>query len=304
MLTDADREALIERLDALKKAALEQTDARYRAGFAAYKDSLISADSALDLYLKCVEKVEYTDLKRKEGEFRDWKRKEDEKLSKPGFKLALQHQLHWLSLTLQAASENADRSKLVPVAREAMEAVMRDLPALKEQQTILRQAVTGTVFARAYEINNVKADKWPLSPVDIPNIYDQLIMPPLRNPKAVPDLQAAWIRRIQQEGALIEFWGSKETKDNKEKKEGRIGLSDNEARSPEFEKFIIETVPNLQWQMEVDLFKAGDEAAASMRMLQHLEKFSAHGMAKGWTEQFRGLLTPGQKTAKTEEAPK
>ncbi len=302
LLRDADREALIERLDALKNAALEQTDARYRAGFSAYNDAMGAGESALDLYLKCVEKVEYQDLKRKEGDFRDWKRKEDERLSKPGFKLALQHQLRWLSLTLQASSEKADRSKLVPVAKEAMEGVFRDIALMKEQQAILKIPVTGTVFARAYGVTAVKVEKWPLTPVDVANIYDQIIMPPLRNPRDVPELQQAWIRRIQQEGLIVEYWTSKGKDDNKPK-DGRIGMADTEGRSPEFEKFLIETVPNLQWQMEVDLFKAGDEAAASLRMLQHIEKFQAFPSCKDWTDQFRALLSPPKETAKTEPAP-
>jgi hypothetical protein len=44
--------------------------------------------------------------------------------------------------------------------------------------------------------------------------------------------------------------------------------------------------------MEVDVFKAGDERGASMRMLQHLEKYTAHPDATDWAKEFHLLLDP------------
>lgn len=286
-LSDADREALLERLDSLKAAAVERTDARFRAAVAAYTAAMASDDAALDLYLKCVEKVDFEDQKRKQGDFREWKRKKDEELSKPGFKVALRHQLKWLVLTLQAASEKADRAKLAPVAQQLMDGVFRDGDALKDQQTVLKQAVTGTVFAKAYEIAGLKLEKWPTSPIEVAGIYEQVIFPPLRNAEGLSHLREAWQRRIQQEGMMIEYWAPV-PKDGAGKE--RIGMAD--VRSPELEKFISETVPTLQWQMEMDLFKNGDQVGAAQRMLAHIEKNVAHTNAKDWSEQFRTLLAP------------
>lgn len=300
-LSDADKEALLERLDALKKEALERTDARFRAGVGAYSSAMSSDDAALELYLKCIEKVDFDDQKRKAGEFREWKRKEDEKLSKPSLKLALRHQLHWLMLTLQAASENADRPQLAIAAQSATDAVFRDLVILKEQQAILKQSVLGSVFAKAYEINGVKVDKWPFSPVDIPGIYEQLVFPPLRNSGNVTALRDAWVKRIQQEGALIEYWSPSPKDQGRDKdKEGRIGMAES-VRPPEFDKFINDTLPVMQWQMEMDLFKAGDQASAALRMLAHIEKNVANQHAKEWSDQFRALLTTPKTAAKAEE---
>ncbi len=289
-LSDADREALIERLDSLKQSAIERLDARFRAGVQAYSSAVGTDDDALGLYLKCVEKVDFIDQKKKESDFRDWKRKEDEKLSKASFKLALRHQLYWLSLTCQAASEKADREKLIPLAQGAMDAIFRDIANMKDQQAVLKQAVTGTVFAKAYEISNLKVENWASSPVDVQAIYEQIIMPPLRNPGGVDKLRDAWVRRIQQEGAIVEYWSQGNQKQKRE--DGRIGMAEN-LRPPEMDRFISETLPTLQWQMELDLFKAGDQAGAALRMLAHIEKHIAHPNAKAWSEQFRALLTSG-----------
>lgn len=288
-LTNADREALLERLDALRASATERLDARFQAGVQAYANAMNTNDAALDLYLKCVEKVDFIDQKRKESEFREWKKKESENYTKESFKLALRHQLYWLSLTCQAASEKADREKLVAQAQGAMDSVIRDIANLEDQQGVLRQAVTGTVFAKAYEITNLKLDKWVLSPADVPGIYEQMVMPPLRNPAGVERLREAWVRRIQQEGAIIEYWGG----NKKQKREdGRIGMLEH-TRPPEMDRFVNDTLPTLQWKMEVDLFKAGDQAGAALRMINHIEKNISNTNAKEWSEQFRGMLTSG-----------
>lgn len=289
-LSEADREALIERLDALKKSAMERLDARFRAGVQAYAGGMNSDDSALELYLKCVEKVDFIDQKRKESEFRDWKRKEAEKLNAASFKLALRHQLYWLSLTCQAASENADRERLIPLAQSAMDAVFRDLPNLKDQQAVLRQAVTGTVFAKAYEITNIKVDDWAQSPVDTANIYEKIIMPPLRNPAGIDKLRDAWTRRMQQEGAVVEYWVVKAQGRDRPRESGIV---DANARPPEVDRFFSETLPQLQWQMELDLFKAGDQSAAALRMINHIESNLGSTQAKAWVDQFSAMLEAG-----------
>lgn len=297
-LSEADREALIERLDMLKKSATERLDARFQAGVQAYAAAMNSEDDALALYLKCVEKVDFIDQKKKESDFREWKRKEGDKLSAPSFKLALRHQLYWLSLTCQAASENADRERLTTIAQSAMDAVFRDLPNLKDQQQVLKQSVTGTVFAKAYEITNIKVDKWALSPVDIQIIYEQMVMPPLRNSAGIDKLKEAWVRRMQQEGAVVEYWTGRAAGagGGRQREEGRIGMADN-ARPPEVDRFLNDVLPVMQWQMELDLFKAGDQAAAALRMINHIEKNLGNSSAKDWSEQFRNLLMAGAPAA-------
>lgn len=300
-LSDADRETLLERLDSLKAEATASADLRFRAAVSAYTAAMASDDAAMELYLKCVEKVDFDDEKKKPGEFREWKRKEEEKLSKPSLKLALRHQLRWLVLTLQAASEKADRAKLDPLAQQALDAVFRDIEPLKDQQGVLKQAVTSTVFAKAYEINNVKVEKWPMSPIDVPAIYDQIILPRYRNPAGLTQLRENWLKRIQQEGAIQEYWaGAKEQPKNGEKE--KFGTPASGTRSPEFEKFITTTLPTLQWQMEMDLFKAGDQSGAAIRMLAHIEKNITHPAAKEWGDQLRHALTPEPAGEKGEKA--
>ncbi|NQX02430.1 hypothetical protein HQ447_17365 [bacterium] len=289
ILSDADRETLLENLDKLKESADSRVDAKFRMAIAAFRNAVGNDQAAIDLYLNCMEKVNFEEQQKKAADFREWKRKEAEKLAEPGLRLALRHQLRWLILTLQAASENADRNKLAGEAQDIVDTIFRDPEKLAGQEKILSQPVTSSVFARAYEINSVKVEKWPLSPVLLDQIYTEILLPPFQNPTRINELRATWIKRIQQEGAKIEHMADKPRGEDREDK--RIGMA-SAMRGPEFEKFLQDTVPKLQWEMEVDLFSNGDQSGAAVRMLAHLEKYITHPSAREWGEEFRKLLKP------------
>lgn len=301
-LSAADREALLENLEKLRETAMSKVDARFRIAMAAYRDAMGSDEAAMDLYLKCIEKVNFEDQQKDKSDFSAWKRQDDVKAknSDPRFRLALRYQLRWLILTLQASSEKANRKALAAEAQEIVDTIFRDADKLAGQEQELSQSVTATVFARAYEIGHVENDKWPLSPVQLGEIYGTIVFPPLRSPTRVAELRAAWIKRIQQEGIKAEAWtggprgnpkGNGNGRGKGDKSERKIGMA-SDMKAASYERFLIETMPELQWQMEVDLFRSGDESAAAMRMLSHLEKHLNHKSARNWGEEFKNLLKP------------
>ncbi len=303
-LSDADRETLLENLEKLRDAADNRMDARFRIAISAYRNAIGSDDAAIDLYLNCMEKVQFEELHRKAADFREWKRKEAEKLSEPGLRLALRHQLRWLMLTLEAASAKPqERYKFAADARDIVDSIFRDIDKLKHQEEILNQSVVSTVFAQAYDITGVKMEDWPMSPVQIEPLYEDLFLPPLRKPGRVAELRAMWIKRIQQETIRMENWGGRRGRNNGGEANERIGTIES-MQSPEFIRFQEETVPKLQWEMEVDLFRNGDQSGASVRMLAHLQKYIGHASAREWGEQFQRLLKPevAVPTAQPDEA--
>lgn len=285
-LTPSDREAFLEKLENIRKEADAKVDARFRAAISAYRSAMASENSALDLYLKCEEKVNFEDMKKKSGDFREWKRRNDDKLSDSGFRNALRQQLRWLVLTLEAASEEPDRDKLAIEAAKVLDTIVSQADQLSDHRDMLQQGVTGTVFARAYDISGVKAEDWPDAPGQVKAIYEQVILPPLRRSDRIPALRAAWTKRMVQESALTEAWS------------GNPGDKPKSGtRSPASEKFVSDTLPNLQWEAETDLFNAGDQRAAALRMLDHIRKYISHESAPKWAEEFTALLQSEQSAA-------
>ncbi len=280
-LSEADREALIEKLDDLRDNAKEKAMGRIGAAAAAFRAGMASDEAAVDLYLKCIEKVEFEDRKRSSQEFREWKRRQDDRLKDEGLRRSLRHQLRWLVLTLEAAEAGEKRDDLAPRAAEAVDAIFSNPEQFDGNVGALREPVTNTVFARAYNLGGAKVENWPLSPLEINQVFNQIVFPPLRGEGKLDALREQWLKRIRYEGVVREYWSG-----------GEPGRGKGEERSPEYEKFISETLPDLKWQMEEDLYKAGDQRRAALNMLEHIETHLTHAKAREWGDRFRALIDP------------
>lgn len=285
-LSQADREALIEKLDDLRDNAKEKAMGRIGSAAAAFRAGMASDEAAVALYLKCIEKVEFEDRKRSSQEFREWKRRQDDRLKDAGLRRSLRHQLRWLVLTLEAAEAGDERKGLAVKAAEAVDSIFGNPEQFDGNVGALREPVTNTVFARAYNLGGAKVENWPLSPLEISLVFNQIIFPPLRVEGKFDALREQWAKRIRYEGIVREYWSG-----------GGNGRGRNDERSPEYEKFIAETLPDLRWQMEEDLYKAGDQKRAALKMLEHIEANLTHAKAREWGDRFRTLIDPPAVTA-------
>jgi len=278
-LSPSDREALLEQLEKIREQADSKVDARFRTALSAFSSAAKSPNTALDLYLKCEEMVNFDEMNKKNVDFREWKRNNEAKLSDTSFRLALQQQLRWLVLTLEASSEMPDLDKLALKAGEIVETIVVQAEDLSAYREVIQQDVTSSVFAQAYDINGLKVENWQLSPAPVAAVYEQVLLPPLRSAGRIESLKAAWKRRIIHESALLDAWSGKP---GEKPKPG--------VHSPAYEKFLSETIPKLRWEAEVDLFKAGDEKAAAMRMLKHINENLSHESAPKWAKDFVTML--------------
>lgn len=281
-LSEADREALIKRIEEIEKQSESYVNQKYRTAMNAYSAAMTSENSAMELYLKCEEMLNFEQKQKKNSEFRDWKKRNDEKFSETAFRKALQFQLQWLNLTLKASSENADREKLSLEVSSYLDKMVENADALAPYQSILNQSVTSSVFAQAYNISGIEIEKWPLSPGQIGAVYDEIILPPLRRMDRFEALKAAWQKRMVQEGDLVDKWSP-------EKAGGGLNM-----RSPAYDKFVTETLPDLKWNAEMDFFKVGDERGSAARMLKHIESNMSHKSTTQWVEELSNLVSSAQ----------
>jgi len=278
-LKQADREALLEKLEQIQERADSSVDAKFRTAVSAFKAAMSSESAAIDLYLKCEEKVNFEEMKKKSSDFRNWRRNNTDKLSDAAFKSTLRQQLRWLVLTIEAAEKNPDLDKLAIEAGKIVDSIMSQAEDLSSHRSVLEQSVTSTVFAQAYNINGLKLEDWPLSPMQISEIYEQVLLPPLRQPDRLSSLRATWQNRMVHESALVDQWS---LRPGEKLRPGE--------HTPQYERFVTNKLPQLKWAAEIDLFKAGDERTTALRMLKHIEDNLSHEAAPGWAREFTQLL--------------
>ncbi|MGE9269105.1 MAG: hypothetical protein ACQKBY_13515, partial [Verrucomicrobiales bacterium] len=74
-LSEVDRQLLLEKLKEVQESARQTTLDRFDNALQAFKSAASSEAATHDLYLKCVEKVNFDDQNKKTQEFREWKRR-------------------------------------------------------------------------------------------------------------------------------------------------------------------------------------------------------------------------------------
>lgn len=298
-LSETDRRKMLEKLEAVFEEVEETSGGRIRSALSAFRSARNDDDKALELYLRCVEKKSFIDEKKKNQEFREWKRQQSEKFKRDGFTLALRHQLNWLVLTIEADGGANSANESAIAATKAVGSIMSDLEQLKNQKGLLSKNVYSTPFASTYKIaapkkeDNKNADavsNFPTSPLPIGKVYEKVIFPTLRTPTKIKTLRTAWVKRIQQERAIVEFQSDQKS-------------GSNEETSPEFDKFITEQLPRLRWQMEVDLFDSGDQILASQNMYLLIAQNINHPDVKAWAAQFQQKLTPEEEDESVSGSP-
>lgn len=276
LLSEGDRQALLEQLEALKEGAGGRASSRAENALVAFRGAVGSDERAHELYLNCVEKVRFEDQKRSSQDFREWKRRHKEREDSPGFRRVLRHQLNWLLITIEANStEEGKSAELSAKAVKALDTILGDEELESPQFRTLEQDVTKTVFAIAYGIEG--GEKWPASPMKLRNIYQKHVLPPLEAKKDVAAFRSAWGKWIQQEANL---------------QEARSRAPQKGERSAAYERFLVERRPQMLWELEQTVFKIGDQKGAALAMLEHLKNFSGHKNEVQWTKDFFELLTP------------
>ena len=303
-LSDSDRRRLLDKLKTIEDTAHERIEERFHRAVRDYTAAMRSEDEALELYINCVEKVDFEEKHREGSEFREWKRRQENELEDPGFSLALRYQLRWLTLVLKSASRGADRAEISKEAFEQLTTIYRDIEKVQNQKRILGQSVTASVYARAYGIHHTES-YLPLSPTAVSQIYEEVILPPLREGRMIAGLKTAWQRRIQLEEIDATGWAVHDTRvfrgdkrDRDREREARDRNRD-EKRIKE-ETFVTETRPDLLWAMEVDLFRAGDESGAASRMINHVNTYLTHKNSTKWVKELQGLLDGGEEATESE----
>lgn len=286
-LSEVDRQLLLDKLQEIQESANSAAKSRFGTAVSAFKAAASSDVAAHELWLKCVEKVDFQDEAKKTSDFREWRKRHKDRTDSPGFRRALRHQLNWLLLTIEVTQNPAAISGMSDQAISAIEAILGDGQLLENQGQLLKASVLSSYFARAYDLGGLQVQGWSNAPLNIGTMYELIILPPWQNEDSIEKLRRGWLKRIEHEGLAVKAFSREGEKD----------------RIPEFEKWLANDRLGLMWKMEVDLFRAGDQRPAALRMLDHLKKNLNHNDASAWINDFTALVS-GKKLPAEIEAEK
>ncbi|MDP0490937.1 MAG: hypothetical protein Q7Q71_07810, partial [Verrucomicrobiota bacterium JB023] len=88
-------------------------------------------------------------------------------------------------------------------------------------------------------------------------------------------VRQVWSKWMAQEAKLAEMKGNE---------------SETGGRSAAYDKFVLDRRPQLLWELEKTIFTMGEQQAAALKMLDHLQEYEGHADEVKWTNEFKALL--------------
>ena len=262
----ADKLARIEALKALEAAIVGPTE-------------------SVNFYIASVKAVEFEKPGKKQWEFDEWKKKNEDRLHDAAFAQSLRLQLRFLKLTLEADTEEK-RTSAVPSLIKLGDEMIRQFPQSAGYSRILSEDPFSTSMAARFGLEKKKPEGWPASPLHLGAVHN-LLMKQARvvAPKSLP---ALWEARIKQERTLAAARDEagrialrKQTDPFGKKKGGDSRRPEVETESEKFDKI---TFPKLQWEMGVDLFKSGLRRRGIEGLFIVLSKNPEHPSRAEWIQ--------------------
>jgi hypothetical protein len=166
--------------------------------------------------------------------------------------------------------------KAIDSILEDSEALEEEIPWGRDRQPafqVLRESAFESNFVRAYDV--ASPSDWPGAPLEIEDVYRKVVLPPYEKEKDFANYRNAWQKMTVQLATLVEMTGQ----------EAETG-----GKSPAFERFVSDRRPELQWELERNIFNLGDERTAAKNMLSHLEEHAGHESELAWALEFQQLL--------------
>lgn len=300
-LTPDQLASLKARLESIKETLTNQLKARNISAAQAFLEASNSPATAVELYLKCINLVNYTQQGRPESDFRAWKDNQGDRLKNPAFLQSLQNQLRYLALSCQAA-ETEDKAQIF----NSLISYVDSLSRLTEPPSgELTQSVAGSIFARAYHIENMLGgnQNWEPVPINIAGIYSKTILPYLRQ-NDPGSLMGAWDRRIEQQARLVNMLEAAKAselrglnRDESRRVRNQQSNQNGAVKEHSKEEFEKKTLPLLHWGKLKDKFVYADALAGASEMLQFVEANLQTEIGEQLFSEFEALITTQMKKA-------
>ncbi|MCB1278823.1 hypothetical protein [Prosthecobacter sp.] len=305
VLTPAQTAHILKELEKIEAQIGQGRSGLFSAALTKFREGMASDSAALALYLDCYRLEHFERKNLKQSDFTDWRDRNETRLKDDDFKKALLLQLEYLVLSIQA-QDIKEMKKMAPLVTALQAFIGKAITAVQgstkhsasgavsdkdagpkggggrkgggggggggpgaDLTGVLRQAVTGSEFATAYQLgDHLDKKDWDYRPLDVEGIYSKVILPYYLSEKPT-ELSAQWDARINAEVALRKALMSE----------------------TEFNLFLKDEGPRMQWAKNNYLVSNNVNAINALAdMLKIIQNYPGHPDAMGWLKDFRSIV--------------
>lgn len=262
-----DVKTMIETLHKLKEKQEVSAKTQLARVVGDFYHAASSNAAAIDFYEEAIRSTQFQGQSRENAQFRDWKKKEADKLKSPEMQTAARLHLNYLALTLQRAN-GAKIEDLMPQLIGYTSQILDPGPML--DQPLMKQKITDSVFVKWYAIDSQLAglEKWEMSPGNADGIFEKSILPYLREKK---------------DSRLLSYWD--------EKIQREATLATNSRLAFNSESFNQVRRPALMWSRAQDMIVLGQRNRALAEMFALVKNNPGHPEVGNWIEHLQQLLS-------------
>jgi len=265
-----DTNALLEALKTLRKKQEESLGSVRGRILQAIQSASGSTSAAWELYQEAIKAVQFEGQEKEGTKFRDWKKKEEERLDDPDFRNAIPVHLAYLALTLRKAS-GAETEELLPALMRHAAAVSAAEASWGGDKQMMLRPITESVFVKHFGIDAWIAGvkEWELVPANVDGMYEKTVLPELRRQKN-PQVVDYWDARIRREAEKV----------------GQVRLAF------QTERFEAVTKPGLLWKRAQEFRHIGLPNRALNEMFAVLKAYPSHPDFDRWASELEQLISP------------
>jgi len=262
-------DALLKELQSIKNQQQNTIKVQREKIIQLFQSAASSPGSALDLYMQAVEATRFDGQNHEITQFREWRKKQADKLKDKGFQEALRLHLVYLVLTLENAGGLKPKDLLPSLVSYTSELLVAK--SYVGNQELLDKDLNESIFVKWYGISGMLAggtEGWVMAPGSFDEIYQKTILPILREKK---------------DPAAVEYWN--------EKMQREYSSSVNSGRTFDAERYSNITKPGLLWSRAMEYCLIGQKSQGFTEMLAIIKSYPTHPSASQWISQFEGLLS-------------
>lgn len=278
------KKELIEKLDQIEQKANSRKEQLVREGIKALTPAANNENQAMDLYEKCLKKVEYTDLKKPEKEWREWKNKSKEMLGNPVYKKMVMYQCKWALVSLKAGMEPEETfipGKYLPQALDLIREIYADEKMVVEGRGYtFRQAVFDGPIGKVFQLDGCIPKEWPSNILSNREIFERLALAPCRKKKDIDGLRKAWNSYMQIEKTKNDIL---EKNNKKENNYNSMGGDSNAI-------VIQQKYETMAWMREMDCYMAGGRETAVKNMMNIIQQTTDPTDIRSYIQGMKALL--------------
>ena len=267
-----DTKSILAGLKDLKEKHVNSSKSQLSQSITDFSNAGSSDANALAFYLEAIRVTQFVGQPHEQSAFRDWKKKETEKLSAPAIRSALRY----TAISLQRSAGATD-AQIFPILLEYAQDTGSMVSSIADQD-IARQPIAGNLFAKWYNVGDRlgSLDNWEPSPANVDGIYQKVLLPFMRKTR---------------DARIIKYWDDKIADETT--------AASNAAAAFSTDRFNQTRRPELLWSRAEDLIAINLRNQGITDMYTVIKNFPSHPSAGKWIDELQALLTAPAVTSTT-----